>query len=376
MRRGIPLEGLQRGLWGDLVTDGLAHRGIDRQPPPLAVEVDHPGGRLDLTGAERIGDAEVEVADEGGDRRLVAIGLVGLEHRELGRVSGVDAFVAEDPAELVDPVDPTDDGLLEVELERDPQGHALVKGVEVRVKRPGRRAAVDELQDRRLDLDVTLGVQGLAQRSCRGGSEAHHVAGLLAHDEVGVPLPHSGLLGEVLVQRGQRAQSLGGHLPRARHDRQLAALARDDPPIDSDVVAEVDERLPVGQGSLADLGLTEHDLQAGADALLEGGEAELAGVADIPDPPGRHDPRLGLLSRGQVPPLVADVRERVRAPDPDRVCRVPARDEPLPLLAPDPELLGQVVGRHVCGLACRHSCRRVGRRVNGAGSHPPRVPSG
>ena len=109
--------------------------------------------------ARAVGDRQVEVADEGGDARLVAVGLVGLEHRELGAVGGVDALVAEDAADLVDPVDPADDGLLEVELEGDAQRHVLVEGIHVRAEGTRRRAAVDELQHRGLDLDVALRVE-------------------------------------------------------------------------------------------------------------------------------------------------------------------------------------------------------------------------
>ena len=93
------------GVEGDRLADGLGDRFVDGQPAPLAVEVDSAGRGLDLAGAERVGDAEEDVAHQGSDRRLVAIGLVGLEHRELGAVRGVDALVAEDAAHLVDPVD-------------------------------------------------------------------------------------------------------------------------------------------------------------------------------------------------------------------------------------------------------------------------------
>ena len=64
---------------------------------------------------------EVDAAGQLGHGALVAIGLIGLEHRELGTVRGVDALVTEDAAHLVDLVDATDDRLLEIELEGDPQ---------------------------------------------------------------------------------------------------------------------------------------------------------------------------------------------------------------------------------------------------------------
>ena len=213
--RAYAEQRLPRRLERDRLADGLAHRVVDRQPAPLAAEVDLAGGRLDDPRAERVGHAEVEVADQLADRGLVAPGLVGLEHRELGGVGGVDALVAEDPAHLVDPVDPADDGLLEVQLEGDAQHHLVVEGVHVGAERAGRGATVHELDDRRLDLDVALGLEGLPDGAQRGGLGAHHVAGLLAHDEVGVALAHPALLGELLVQHRQRAQRLGRHPPAA-----------------------------------------------------------------------------------------------------------------------------------------------------------------
>ena len=114
-----------------------------------------------------VGGAEEHVAHQVGHRELVAVGLVGLEHRELGAVRGVDALVAEDPAHLEDPVDPADDGLLEVQLQGDAQRHLLVEGVDVGLERPGRGAAVDQLEHGRLDLDVALA----SSRVCADGAQ-------------------------------------------------------------------------------------------------------------------------------------------------------------------------------------------------------------
>ena len=48
---------------------------------------------------------------------------VELEHRELGVVRRVDAFVAEDAPDLVDALEAADDQALEVQLGRDAQLH-------------------------------------------------------------------------------------------------------------------------------------------------------------------------------------------------------------------------------------------------------------
>ena len=64
----------------------------------------------------------------------------------------------------------------------------------------GGGAAVDHLDHRGLDLDVALLVEDVADGAQGGGLGAHHVAGLLPHDEVGVALADPVLLRELLVQ--------------------------------------------------------------------------------------------------------------------------------------------------------------------------------
>ena len=81
------------------------------------------------------------------------------------------------------------------------------------LERARRSATVDELQDGGLDLEIALVVEGVTQGSNGPGAGAHHVASLLAHDEVGIALADPGLLGQLLVQGRQRPQRLGRHLP-------------------------------------------------------------------------------------------------------------------------------------------------------------------
>ena len=67
-------------------------------------------GSADDRGAQcRLGGGDDEAARECAHRRIVAAGLVGLEHRELRVVGGVDAFVAEVAADLEDPFEPADE---------------------------------------------------------------------------------------------------------------------------------------------------------------------------------------------------------------------------------------------------------------------------
>ena len=88
---------------------------------------------------------------------------------------------------------------------------------------------------------------------------------------------------------GQRPQRLGGHRPRRRLHRQLAAAAGDDLAGDPEEVADVDQRLELGERLLADVGEREHRLQLGAVALAQPHEAELAGVAQVDDPADDRD---------------------------------------------------------------------------------------
>ena len=121
------------------------------------------------------------------------------------------------------------------------------------------------------------------------------------------------------------------------------------------MVADVDERLPVGQRLLADLGQADHHLQPGPDALLEGGEAELARVADEDDAARHTDDVVGLLAGLQVAPLLADLLEGMRTAHLDGVRVASAVEQPLPLLAAYPDLLRDVVDRRFEGLAGHRS---------------------
>ena len=84
---------------------------------------------------------------------IVAVGLVGLQHRELGVVPRADPLVAVDPADLEDPLHAADQQPLEVQLGGDPQEQVEVERVVVGDERPGRRAPGDRLHRGRLDLD-------------------------------------------------------------------------------------------------------------------------------------------------------------------------------------------------------------------------------
>jgi len=258
-------------------------------------------------------------------------------------VGGVGALVAEVAVDLEDPVDTADDAALEEQFRRDAQEEVHVEGVGVGDERASRGAAVQRLQHRGLDFEEISVAQEGAQLGHHLDAGAGDLPGLGADDEVDVALPDAGLLVEVLVRDGQRAQRLGGEAPVVGHHRKLTGARRDDLAVHEDDVAEVDVGLPAGQRFLADAVEADHDLQLGAVTFLQRGEAELALVAQEDHPAGDSGVDAGLGPRLEVGVLVADLREAVGTRNLDRVGLPTLRQDPLTLLPTDTKLLGQVV---------------------------------
>ena len=90
---------------------------------------------------------------------VVGVGLVELEHGELGVVLGADAFVAEVAVDLVDAVEAADDQALQIELRRDAQEEVHVERVVMGLEGPRRGAAGDLLHHRRFDFEVAALVE-------------------------------------------------------------------------------------------------------------------------------------------------------------------------------------------------------------------------
>ena len=134
---------------------------------------------------------------------VVDVGLVGLEHRELGVVLEAHALVAEVLADLVDAVDAADDAALEVQLGGDAQVEVALELVVVRDERPRQGAAVERLQHRRLDLDEAALVQEPADGGDDAGALDEDLARVVVDDEVEVALAVAGLdVGEAVELLG------------------------------------------------------------------------------------------------------------------------------------------------------------------------------
>ena len=221
------------------------------------------------------------------DRVVVAVRLVRLQHGELGVVGGVHALVAEDPADLVDLLDPADDQPLEVKLQRDPQVQLHVVGVDPGDERARVGAAVHR------PAAPASPPRGSPAGAGRGACDwitaariSGHPPGVRVDDQVHVTLPDPGLgVAEPRVLFRQRPQALGGDRVAVGQHGQLAAAGGDHLAFHPDVVAEVHVPLPGGQRLRADPVQGDHDLDV-AGAVPDGGEAQLpAGSATAS--PGR-----------------------------------------------------------------------------------------
>ena len=78
------------------------------------------------------------------------------------------------------------------------------------------------------------------------------------------------------------------------------------------------------------------------EALLQGGEAQLAGVADEHHPAGDSDDVVGLFAGVQAAPPLADLAQRVGPRNRDGVGLAALGEQPGPLVLPHPDLLGSV----------------------------------
>ena len=115
------------------------------------------GGAVDVPG-----DGDDEVLREGHQVVVVGVGLVELEHGELGVVGAVDAFVAEVAIDLVDAIEAADDEALEVQLGCDAEGELHVFGVVVGGEGARGGSAGDGVEHGGFDFEVAVGVEEVA----------------------------------------------------------------------------------------------------------------------------------------------------------------------------------------------------------------------
>ena len=151
-------------MFGDINAGHLAQPGAHLQPPP--------GGR-EVNLATLISNFHAAVHFLTGERyhllgQLHYLEIIGVSpiKLQLGKFRVVlerDTLVTEIAANLVDSLQVADQQTLQIEFKRNPQVQVLLELVVVSDERPGRRAAVNWLQDGRLDLQEIMVIQEFTQ---------------------------------------------------------------------------------------------------------------------------------------------------------------------------------------------------------------------
>ncbi len=163
---------------------------------------------------QRIQDVFSHVADESLHQfhhaLVIAIGLIRLQHRELGIVFARQAFVAEIAANLEHAVDPADEQPLQVKLQRDAQVKIAAQRVVMRHERLRRRAAGNRLHHRRLDFHEAARMEKLSDLANDFAAHQENVLHFRIRHEIEVALAIANFrVFEPVVFGRRRTQRLG-----------------------------------------------------------------------------------------------------------------------------------------------------------------------
>jgi hypothetical protein len=205
-----------------LLLDELGHR----RPAPRWRQVEGASLERDLRRAAELGR---EVGDELLRQRhhvgVVRVGLIELEHRELGVPAIADAFVAEHPSDLEDALEPRDDQALQVELRCDPEIELEIERVVVGRERFGEGASGNRVEQRRLHLDEPAVFQPSPHEAHHAAAHHERAARLLRDPQVDVALAVPGVdVGDAVPLVRELAAGFGQEHPVLHPHRELARL--------------------------------------------------------------------------------------------------------------------------------------------------------
>ena len=256
-------------------------------------------------------------------------------------MSGIGTLIAEVPVHLEHLGGTAHQQLLQIQLRSNAQVEAHVVGVDVGGERASVGTAVNGLQHRGLDLEVTPTPQRLPHRADHLGAQIQQFPCFRVDDEIHVPLAHPRLrVGEALVLVGQRHKALGGHDPGVSEHRQLAALGGDHLTDDPHLVAEVHQVFPLIETLGAHAVLREHDLQI-AGGIAKFGEHQFAGDAVAHHPAGDGYGFAGSGVSGEFGEARPDAGDVVVGVEHRGVGILTVGHEPVELLSADPLLFRQ-----------------------------------
>ncbi len=327
---------------GDRLAHHLRHQLHQRGPSPWLRQVESTAPVLERQRApdghrRRLGQGLVQL-----HHVLVgAVGLVGLEHRELGVVLPVDPLVAKVPPDLEDPFEPPHQQPLQVELRGDAQVQVEVQRLVMRHERPGQRPPVRRLQHGRLHLEEVPTAQGASQRGERPGSGPNHPASFVAGGELEIALAESDLgIPDAVPLLGERPEGLRQERELLDLDGQLAPPGGDDlapGPHDVPQVEVVEQRVPGPHGLFA---AEQLEVPGG---VTDGEEGELAVPPEQDDPPGHADPSPGGRAGGKASKVLVlpNVRQARGDVEPQRVRLDPPGPQALELVSSSGDGLGQ-----------------------------------
>jgi hypothetical protein len=141
---------------------------------------------------------------------VVGVGLVELEHGELGVVAWRQPLVAEHAGDLEHLLETADGEPLQVQLGCDPQEQVEVEGVVVGAEGPGRGPTRDGMEHRGLDLDEPAVLEPPPGEAEQPAPQLEGVARVLGDPQVDVALAVARVrVGDAVPLVGERAAGRG-----------------------------------------------------------------------------------------------------------------------------------------------------------------------
>ena len=141
---------------------------------------------------------------------VIRIGLIQLEHRELGVVLRRHPLVAEISVDFVDPLETSDGEALQIQLWRNAQIHVHVERIVMCLEGPRRGAARNRMQHGRFNFEKAACIEKGAQVTHDPRTRFEHATRLFVHDQIDVTAAIAHFrIGDAVPFVGQRPQRLG-----------------------------------------------------------------------------------------------------------------------------------------------------------------------
>ena len=173
---------------------------------------------------------------------VVGVRLIELHHRELGVVLRRDPLVPEVPVDLEHPLHSADGEPLQIQLGRDAEIQVHVERVVMRDERAGERTAGDRLHHRRLDFEEAARRHERANRGDHAAPSLEYPARFGVDHEIQIALAVPNLdVGQPVPLLGKGQQALREEVQPGRPDGQLVGLGAEQPPLDANPVAEIEQ---------------------------------------------------------------------------------------------------------------------------------------